>query len=158
MNEHKRRGSRVLLAMLLWGAALAVGSLLAEESGGDTYVVINSGAGVQSLSTEDTANVFLGNKRHWSDGSRVKLAVLRPPELQKDFLEVVTGRSPNQYWSHWRNIVFSGRGFMPKVFDTEEELLTYVAREKGAVGQIVNTSLADDSSVRVICIGQEVGK
>ncbi len=135
--------------VLISAAALASGLQPAKEKAVVAHVVINSSVEEKALSSADVGDLFLGNKRQWKDGSRVKLALLKDPLSQQKFLKEVAGRSPARYWAHWRKIVFSGQGLMPKIFATEKELLAYVAAEKGAIGQISGTNPVKNVTVRV---------
>jgi hypothetical protein len=147
--------SRIPLAFLTGVLLLAPVLPRAAEDTGCRCLLVNAGVDVRVLPRASVADIFLGNKRHWADGTRIKLAVLKSVQSQKTFLEAATGRSPRQYWSHWRNIVFSGRGLMPKVFASEKELVAYVAEEKGAVGHVASTNLIASSDVKLIRVAQE---
>lgn len=104
------------------------------------------------VAPDDLASIFLGNKRHWPDGSLIKLAVLESSEHQNRFLNLVASRSPSQYWAYWRNRVFSGRGVMPRIFGSEAELLRYLKSEKGAIGQITDIELASRSGTPIVSV------
>lgn len=125
---------------LLTALALALPAMGAQA---ELRVGLSSNVDPSDASPENLNSLFLGNKRHWSDGSLVKLAVLASSNVQSPFLKAVTDRSPSQYWAYWRNRVFSGRGVMPKIFHSEEEMLEYLKNEKGAIGQVTNVELAE---------------
>jgi hypothetical protein len=38
--------------------------------------------------------------------------------------------------AHWKRMVFTGNGTPPKQFDTQQELLEYVAETEGAIGYV----------------------
>jgi ABC-type phosphate transport system substrate-binding protein len=44
--------------------------------------------------------------------------------------------TPQQFTNHWRKIVFSGTGKEPRTFDSESELVAFVARTPGAIGYV----------------------
>ena len=157
------RGTRVL-----WVAAMAVllvaqpASPEGDQNGNPTpsgvgmRIVANANVTTHTLSPREVADIFLGRKRHWDDGTRISLAILKRSELQDKFLSTYVGKTPSQYLSYWRNIVFSGSGSMPRRFATENELLGYVATEKGAVCSIANTNLTHGMDVTIISV--EEGK
>jgi hypothetical protein len=119
------------------------------------YIVVGRRVETRSLSKRELADVLLGYRRHWANRDRVKVALLAAPEAQESFLRTITGRSRGQFWAHWRNIVFSGRGIMPTSLDSQKEVLAYVEAEGGALGPIANTNLVAGFAVRLIHIEQE---
>jgi hypothetical protein len=134
---------RVLICaamILLLGVIASAHS--AAESQPEIYLAMSSNVELNAPSQKEIAAIFLGQKRQWSDGTRVKIALLESTGEQRRFLQAVADRSPSQYWAHWRNIVFSGRGIMPKIFSSEADILKYIAEEDGVIGQITNTSMA----------------
>lgn len=131
---------RVCVAVLLLGVFAP--SLYAVGQQPQIHLALSSNVALNDPSQKELAAIFLGHKRQWSDGTRVKIAILQSPDQQRSLLNAVADRSPSQYWAHWRNIVFSGRGIMPKIFHSEEGILKYLAEEEGAIGQITNTDLA----------------
>jgi len=145
---------RLALALTVGAAVLWPVLPLRAEEGEGLCVVVHPEVEADTLPSRSVADIFLGGKRHWANRTRINLAVLGSAPSQKSFLRAVTGRSPRQFWSHWRNIVFAGRGLMPKVFGTEEELLAYVAAQKGAVGHVADMDLAARSQVKIIHIAR----
>jgi hypothetical protein len=122
--------------------AAVVAPVDAREASPEVHLAFSSNIAVDAPNENDLAAIFLGRKRQWSDGTRVKIAILGSSVEQRTFLQAVAGRSPGQYWAHWRNIVFSGRGIMPKIFSSEKEILDYLGEQKGAIGQITHVDQA----------------
>ncbi len=120
-----------------------------DDSPNPAHLVANKQVDVSSLSTEDLENIFLGKQRMWKDGSRIRLAVFKG---EGDGVKEVTGRSASQYRAHWRNLVFSGYGIMPKFFSSEAKLLEYVAKTKGAIGGVFEVMETDGSAVTLFVI------
>lgn len=122
----------------------------------DMTIIANAGVSIPSLSKRELSDVFLGRRKQWDDGTTIKLALLKDSIEQDQFLNTCTGRSPSQYWAHWRNILFSGSGIMPKVFATEQELLAYVAGENGAIGHVAGVNPLKDVRLQVVHTQEEV--
>lgn len=142
---------RILCTTVIWLGIVTPVQSAVEPSAG-IHLALSSNLTLKVPSQKELAAIFLGQKRHWKDGTRVKIAILAAPDEQRKFLSAVARRSPGQYWAHWRNIVFSGRGIMPKIFDTEEELLGYLATEEGAIGHVINTELAGSKGAATLTI------
>lgn len=142
----KRLHVLFLLATVLLFSPLAVMAQVPSE----IYVASSVNVNVDELDSDQLAAVFLGQQRRWPDGTRVKLALLKSSLSQSQFFPAIVDRSPGQYWAHWRNIVFSGRGIMPRVFKTETELIAYLQNQKGAIGQINNKEMAVRQGLAVL--------
>ena len=98
--------------------------------------IVISNSATKSLSSDDIKNVFLGKKSTLTTGEKVILATLANGEVHTTFMEQTLGKQPDQFSVYWKQLVFTGRGSMPKSFDTEQDLIDYVAKTKGAVGYV----------------------
>jgi len=145
-----RTACLALVASLLMTMRLMAGDIP------DMTIVANAGMSIPSLSKREISDIFLGRRKQWDDGTTIKLALLKSSIEQDRFLNTYTGRSMSQYWAHWRNILFSGSGIMPKVFSTEQELLAYVASEKGALGHVTDINPLKDLRLQVVHTQEEV--
>jgi ABC-type phosphate transport system substrate-binding protein len=101
---------------------------------GELAVVINPETPVNSLKKADVKKMFLGKKTLWENGENILPVVLKSGPLHEVFLKELIEKTPLQFSMYWKRIIFTGRGIGPKSFETESELLKYVAETKGAVG------------------------
>lgn len=118
------------VAMLI--LALATTAISAD----DVVLVANGGVGESSISSQEAQDVFLGKKSSWSDGSTIVLATLSGGSVHDAFLKTFVGRTASQFATYWKKLAFSGKAMEPKAFDTEAELIKFVAEHKGAVGYV----------------------
>jgi len=137
-------------AVVVFGLALPVSVASAEQP--SLHLVASSNVDLASLSKKDIAAIFLGSRRQWSDGTRIRIAMLDTPDWQRPFLQTLVDRSPPQYWAHWRNIVFSGRGIMPRIFSSENALLDYLKDQDGVIGQISDIDLVEPGAAVLLPI------
>ena len=144
---------RVGVAVLLVLVATVWGHSIRAQSA--TLLVANSSVPGDALSKNDVRAIFLGKKSSVS-GQNVVIVTLKQGDAHKDFLKSVVGKTPSQFSSHWKRIVFTGKGKMPKAFKTEEELLTFVANTRGGIGYVSGAVSSDSrvkgGSVKVITI------
>lgn len=129
------------LACLLFGLA-GTGASAAPA------VIVNKGLSGESLGAANLKAVFLGKKTAWDSGGRVVLAYLKDGPVADAFLGKVTGLGAASFRSYWRRLVMTGGGLPPKGFDSEDELLHFVASTSGAVG-FVDAAHADASVVTI---------
>ncbi len=144
---------RVGVAMLLVLVASVWGrSTLAQ---GGTLLVANSSVPGDTLSKNDVRAIFLG-KKSVVGGENVVIVTLSQGDAHKAFLKSLVGKTPSQFSSHWKKIVFTGKGKMPKSFNTEEDLLAFVSRTRGSIGYVSGAASGDSrvqgGSVKVITV------
>ena len=114
--------------------ALAAGLLVSGASAADDFVVVVHPEVRQHRVERDTLRrVFLGKKKKWDDGTKVTLAVLEDGDVQQAFMRQVLRKSPRQFSTYWKRMLFSGKGALPRSFESVDALLAFVRRTPGAV-------------------------
>ncbi len=96
------------------------------------------------LSRTSLRAMFAVRLTQWPDGTPVRVFVLKdnnPTHIQ--FCKSVLGMFPYQLRKIWDRQVFSGTGIEPTVLDSEQEMLSRVAKTKGAIGYLENNSIDD---------------
>jgi len=111
----------------------------------DTVVVANAGGSDDAVASSDIKNIYLGKKTKWSDGTKVVFVTLKSGDAHKAFLKQYVKKTPAQFKNYWGKLVFTGKGKAPKSFSSEEKMLAYISKTKGAVGY-VSSSTKDASS------------
>jgi hypothetical protein len=119
-----------MLTMLLLGGALAA----APASAADIQVIAHTSVG-GDLSAADVKEIFLGIKD--SVGGAAVVPVLAAGGATHDaFLKTYVGKSDQALRNHFKSLVFTGKGSMPKSFASEADVVKYVASTKGAIGYV----------------------
>ncbi len=143
-----------LSVLLVFFGIQSVPKALAQ---GEAVVVANSSVQEESLTSKEVKAIFLGKKSQIG-GVTVAIVTLANGGVHKGFLKVHVGKTPSQFSSHWKKIVFTGKGKMPKTFNSEDELLSYVSNTKGAVGyassDAVHKSQAARARMKIVKIEQ----
>ncbi len=101
-------------------------------------VIGNQSVPEASVDNEWVKNVYLGNITKWSNNDPIVLSVINDNDIHSKFLKKYLNRKPSQFTAIWRNMMFTGKGKMPKTLDSKQEMLDFVANNKGAVGYIVS--------------------
>jgi hypothetical protein len=154
LTMHYTHPKRLCLVLLMTAITLPPAMPQPAEPPFESYIVVGRDVETLALSKRELADILLGYRRRWANGDRVKVALLAAPTAQELFLRAITGRSRGQFWAHWRNIVFSGRGIMPRTFDCKNEVLAYVEAEDGALGQMAHTNLVAGFALRLVHVEQ----
>ncbi len=147
-----RRFFRSLLPALL--GALALGAALPAVCAEEPYqIVVNSANTTGSLSKEKLAAYFLKKETRWSDGTKIVVVDRNPgAAVRVAFSKVVLGKDVAAVKSYWQRQLFSGRETPPAEFDSDREVLDFIAKTPGAIGYVSAT--ADlGTGVKAIRIG-----
>src|SRR5262245_21344594 len=106
---------------------------LAVDVTADVKVIANPSMSASEISFEDLKAVFLGTKTTVA-GSQVEPVLAKTGRAHDVFLKTYLGKSDETLTTYYRGLVFTGKASMPKSFDSDAEIVAYVARTKGAIG------------------------
>lgn len=120
--------SKIILIFLLISGPLSVSA--------QTIFIGNKDIPETMLSKREIKDIFLGKKRRWQDNHEIRLAVMYASEGHSDFVREYLRKNSSQFLIYWKNKVFTGEGRFPKTFQSEDELIEYVAGNRGVIGYI----------------------
>jgi ABC-type phosphate transport system substrate-binding protein len=118
----------------LAAAVLVFASVSARA--GDLKVIANPSVEASSVSTDDLKSVFLEEKSSLSDGSHVTPVLLKGGSAHEAFVKQYLGKTDDALQTYYRSLVFTGKGSMPKMLGSDDEVVAYVAKTKGAIGYV----------------------
>lgn len=121
-----------ILTFLFFCLFLGAGIARAQE----VVVVANKSVKAADVGSDELKDVFSGDKSSLKDGSHVVPVTLKGGAAHEAFLKRFLGKNDAAFRAAWRSLVFTGQGSMPKTFDTEAQLLDYVAATPGAIGYV----------------------
>jgi len=119
-------------------------ALFAGMASAETVIICNPDVQETEIPQKELQKIFLGKMTKWSDNSRINIVVLKDADQHKLFLKSYIHRTYSQWKSHWKKMVFTGKGVKPKQFDDTGAYLAYIAATPGAVGYI-DAGLANDT-------------
>ena len=109
----------------------AVGWLQADEVG---VVLVSDEVSVRELSKNELANIFLGKKTNWDDGTRISIGYMNDASKKTEaFFEEYIGQSHRRFKKYWVKKVFAGYGVAPKLFRDMEKAVEFLNRYKGGI-------------------------
>jgi ABC-type phosphate transport system substrate-binding protein len=121
--------ARILTSLLFVLAACGV------SYGADIKIIANASIGVSTITAEELKNVFLANKTSLADGSHVE-PVLGKGATHDVFLRTYLAKSGAALDTYYRSLVFTGKGSMPKTLGSDADVVSYVAKTRGAIGYV----------------------
>ena len=135
-------------ALFLVGFALV--AFVAMPAMAEEISIVKEGHSVETVTAKELKRMLLGKSKRWKNGDKVVLSTLKDGESHDRFIRKYAGKTPKQFTNYWRKMVFSGKGKMPKSFDSEEDLIAFVAEHDGALGYI--DSATGHDAVKAITI------
>ncbi|MBI5443239.1 MAG: hypothetical protein HY900_18740 [Deltaproteobacteria bacterium] len=129
-----RRAS--LRGPLLRAAAMLALLFSAPALAGSELIIANRSVPASSLELSVVREIFLGKKSLWDNGEPVVLVALKRGATHEAFLQKVLARTAAQFTNVWKQAIFTGTGVPPKAFETEADVVRYVASTKGAIGYV----------------------
>jgi hypothetical protein len=101
-----------------------------------SLIVIGNPQGTPSeITFEELVKVMKGHKPRWNDGTKVKIALMKPKtSVGMVTAKIIYGMSPTELSKYWLTMVFEGRSSPPEFFSDEADLIKYVLKTEGAIG------------------------
>ena len=131
---------------LLAGLLVATGALICRgnahaEAAPEFRVIVHPDNPSTTLNREFVSDAFLKRTTRWNDGE-----VIRPVDQRSDsfarrrFSQSVLHRSVAAVKSYWQQRIFSGRELPPPELESDEAVVSYVMKHRGAVGYVTGAA------------------
>jgi TonB family protein len=99
-------------------------------------IIINSSVQANQISVRELKNVYLREKSSLNDGTHVEPVLARGGAAHEAFLKLYLKQNNDELQRYYQSLVFSGKGSMPKALPSEAEVVSYVAKTRGAIGYV----------------------
>ena len=122
---------------------------LSPVRAGEPVVIVHPDSGVQSLTRDEVINLFMGRQKRLPSG-RVAAPVeqAEPPATRASFYQLLVGKDLPDIHAYWARLLYSGQAQPPRQAASAEEVLEFVAANKGAIGVMDGARV--DRRVRVV--------
>jgi len=140
---------------ILLGAAGSMVFVSANSLAGEVKVIANASVKADTISVAELKRVFLEEKISLADGTHVEPVLEKDGPVHQAFLQEYLGIREDDLQTHYRTLVFTGKGSMPKALASDAEVVAYVARTRGAIGYV--SSAASAEGVKTLAIGGTSG-
>lgn len=126
----------ISLIVLILTISICAGYASSDE----ILVVANSSVTQSDISAKDLGSIFLGQKKSWDGGEKVVPVTLETGPTHESFMKTNVKKSASQFSTFWKQAIFTGQGLPPKAVNSEEEVIKFVAENKGAIGYIASST------------------
>ncbi len=136
---------RKYINLLIAVATLVIGS--AAYAG--IAVIVHPSAGIDALSADDIARIFLGKTKKFPNGQEaIPINQNEGSPVREKFNQAILKKTPSQYKAYWSRLVFTGKGTPPKDSGTDADVKALVAANPNVIGYVDSSVV--DSSVKVV--------
>ena len=149
---------RALIVATLLAAAqspageIARGSMGEIARGSTFHVIVNRASPVSELTRAEVSAIFMKRMRSWRDGSEIlPVDQQGPSALRESFSREIHEKSTAFVGRYWQRLIFAGRGIPPPELPSDDEVIAFVAKNRGAIGY-VSTSVDLGDGVKTIAV------
>lgn len=114
---------------------------------GSVKVIANPGLKADSVSVDELKSVFLEESASLQ-GAHVEPVLAKGGAAHDAFLNDYLGKSDGALQNYYRSLVFTGKGSMPKAVGSDAEMVSCVAKTKGAIGYV--SASASTEGVKIL--------
>ena len=142
-----RRISTTLPRMLL---IFGLGTIHAPaDLGPDAIkIVANPSVKISQISREELERIFLLTKTSVPGADHLEPVLENNGPASDLFLRQYIRRTEVALMTYYRSLVFTGKAGIPKTFDSDLQVIRYIAKTKGAIGYVSGS--ADTTGVKPI--------
>lgn len=134
-----------ILSRILLAAGFCSGLIAHAE----VAVIVHPSASVTSMTEDDVSRIFLGKSNSFpGGGAAVPVNQDESSAARTKFNEAVCKKNASQYKAYWSQLVFTGKGTLPKDAGGDAAVKALVAANPTMIGYV--DSSAVDSSVKVV--------
>jgi TonB family protein len=137
-----RRLLPLVVAVMMFGAVHGLA--------GNVRIIANPSVKAETISVSEIKSVFLEERNSLRDGTHVEPVLSSGGPAHAAFLKEYLGKSDVGLQTYYRSLVFTGRGSMPKTLYSDEEVVAYVAKTRGAIAYVTPTTPLDGVKTLVV--------
>jgi TonB family protein len=119
---------------------------------GNVRIIANPSVRAEAISATEVKSVFLEERNFLRDGTHVEPVLSKGGSAHEAFLRDYLATNDDALQNYYRTLVFTGKGLMPKALHSDEEVVAYVAKTRGAIGYVSSTATLD--GVRTLAVYQ----
>ena len=110
---------------------------------GDVKIIANPSIKAEGISASELKSVFLKERNSLRDGTRVEPVLLKEGPAHEAFLKDYLGKTDEALQTSYSTLVFTGKGLMPKTLHSDDDVVAYVAKTRGAIGYVSSNVAMD---------------
>jgi TonB family protein len=126
---------------------------VASLASSDIKVIANSSVTADFISAGELKRIYLLQSRKLKDGSVVEPVLQKRGAVHEAFSRQFLEREGEEIRTYYHGVVFTGKGSMPREVNSDSEMVSYIARTRGAIGYV--SGGANTDNVKVLAVAPE---
>jgi TonB family protein len=118
-------------------------------------LIANTGIKTDTVSSDEIKGIFLLKKNSLRDGTHVEPVLRKAGQFHEAFAKQFLDMNEEGLATYYQTLVFTGKSSMPREFNSDSEVVTYVGRTKGAIGYIEGE--VNDGNVKILLLADGEG-
>jgi len=101
------------------------------------HLIVNPTNPATTVDRAFVAQAFLKKVRHWPDGQTIlPVDLTRDSAVRRQWSLELLGRSVEAVKNYWQQLIFAGRDLPPPELPSDNDVVTYVLHNPGAIGYV----------------------
>ena len=111
-------------------------ALVSNVAGSDVKVIANPSVTTDFISAGELKRIYLLQAKKMKDGPVVEPVLQKRGAVHDTFCTQFLDRDGEEIRTYYHGVVFTGKGSMPREVNSDEEMVSYVAHTRGAIGYV----------------------
>ena len=122
----------------------------------ESVVIVNPQVSHLKITSIEVKRIYAMQLKKWPNDMPIKVFTLPDStKEQRNFVISILKMQPYQLDRLWKRIIYSGTGKVPKVVESEEEMINQIMTIPGAIGFIENPALIIKAKQLGLIVGRE---
>lgn len=134
--------------LLIAGGFILMAAITALAA--DVKVIANESVKADSISSDELRAIFLSARKTFKDGSPAVPVFNKDRITHEAFLSLYLHRDADELRTYYQGLVFTGKGSMPREFNSNAEVAAFVAHTRGAIGYVDSNFNAEGTKVLIV--------
>ena len=120
-------------------------NLYAEE----IAIIVNEQGPLTQISEAEIREIYLGNMK-FAGGTAIVAVHYREGSVKDAFLSSIVKMNSREYRLYWTKKIFQEGGALPALQNSFQLIVSFVSKNKGAIGYVLRTELTDMKGIKVV--------
>ena len=141
-------------SLLLGSIAILIVFMIGDAQLSSNYkIIVHSSNPVSKISRDDLSKIFLKKIKIWENGKEIHpVDLVYNSPVRKGFSNEIHQRPVSKVKAYWQMQIFSGKNIPPPQLDLEEDVMSFVKSDPGAIGYLSSGTSLNQSQIKIISI------
>ncbi len=116
-------------------------------------IIVHSSNPVSKITRDDLSKIFLKKIKIWEDGNEIHpVDLVYDSPVRKGFSNEIHHRPVSKIKAYWQMQIFSGKDVPPPQLDYEDDVMSFVKSDPGAIGYLSSGTSLNQGHIKIISI------